>query len=348
MAGNRSDAIKQAAKIASEKAAEFIGSAAVKAGDIAGAAAVKAGEVAGTAGSAIVRAGKTAAQKAVELKDYIPSIKLEDILKVVMKAPIVQIDREQFLSKELTKHCSEETIRLAIEKNPAYAGIERETINKIASNVIKFETNKVTAISFATGLPGGTAMLATVPADIAQLFTYILRTMQKLAYLYGFPEFKFSEDEVDDETLNLVLVFMGVMFGVQGAGQAVKALSKTAAQKVTKTLAEKALTKTTIYPIVKKIAAALGIKMTKQLFAESVGKVIPVVGGAVAGGLTYATFKPGCVKLQNSFNDLELSDPEYYKNLDAKQESDFSHAVDVDFEFVEEGESVSAETVDTK
>lgn len=313
-------------------------SVADKAGDLAGTAMVKAAESAGSAGSAVVKTGKAVAQKAVNLKDNIPSVKIEDILRVVMKVPIVQVDREKFLRKELIKYYPEETIDLAIANNPAFAGIERETINKIAQQVITFETNKVSSVSFAAGMPGGFAMAATIPADISQYFTFILRAMQKLAYLYGFPKFNFSEDEVDDETLNHVLVFMGVMFGVQGANQAVKALARAAAQKVTKSLAQKALTKTTVYPIVKKIATAVGVRMTKQIFAENVGKVVPVVGGIVAGGLTYATFKPGCIRLKNSFKDLQLSDPEFYKKPENFTESDYTDAVEVEFEDILDSE----------
>lgn len=57
-------------------------------------------------------------------------------------------------------------------------------------------------------------MVATVPADLVQYFGFILRILQKLAYLYGFPDFELKSDSIDDATLNQVLVFTGVMFGV--------------------------------------------------------------------------------------------------------------------------------------
>lgn len=55
--------------------------------------------------------------------------------------------------------------------------------------------------------------------------------------------------------------------------------------------------------------------MTKQIFAESVSKVVPVIGGVVTGGLSYITFKPCAKKLKNSFKDLYLCNPQYYKKL---------------------------------
>lgn len=247
--------------------------------------------------------------------DKTKNIDAVEIVKQAVKLPIVRVNRGNFLRKELRKYYPEKVVRKAIKENPASAGVSRECVNTIARQVINYETNKVTALSFAAGIPGGFAMAATVPADITQYFAFMIRTMQKLAYLYGFGDFELNEDEVSDDTMNQIMIFLGVMFGVQGANAGVKKVAAAAASKVSKSLAQKALTKTTIYPIVKKIAQAVGIKMTKQIFAESVSKVVPVVGGVVTGGLSYATFKPCAKKLRNSFKNLYLSDPEYYKKL---------------------------------
>lgn len=39
-------------------------------------------------------------------------------------------------------------------------------IDRIAREVIDYEAKKSTAFSFAAGLPGGVAMVGTIPADI--------------------------------------------------------------------------------------------------------------------------------------------------------------------------------------
>ena len=261
-------------------------------------------------------------QKVSETSDAIlEKIPIEEILFKSMKLPMVKINREAFLKKELKGKCTEKQIQIAIDNNPAFAGIERSVIDPIAKQVINYETNKVSAISFAAGLPGGAAMVGTIPADITQYFGFILRVMQQLAYLYGFEQFNLNEEEVNVDTMNRVMIFLGVMFGVQGANAGVKYVAQTAAKKVSKTLAQKALTKGTVYPIVKKIAKALGIRMTKQIFANSVSKIVPVIGGVTTGGLTYLTFKPSAKKLQKSFLELNLCNPEYYKNPENFSES---------------------------
>ena len=73
-----------------------------------------------------------------------------------------------------------------------------------------------------------------------------------MAYLYGFEQFDFTDEDLDSETMQCVFVFMAVMFGVQGATSALRILSDTVAKQVAKKIEKKALTKGTLYPIVKK------------------------------------------------------------------------------------------------
>ena len=278
------------------------------------------------------------------VESKVQEINVEDALAQAMRLPVAKVGRELFLRKELKLHHPADKVNLAISNNPAFAGITREEIDKLAKNVINYETNKVSAISFATGLPGGIAMAATVPADILQYFTFILRVMQKLAYLYGFEEFELDKDHIDDGTLNEIMVFLGVMFGVQEANAAVKVVAGVAARNIAKKLAYKPLTKGFVYPIVKSIAKAVGAKMTKQIFANGVSKVVPVIGGVVTGGLTYATFKPCANNLKESLRKLPLSDPEFYKSGAYKN----TEPIDVtDLEEVVEEDSEIGYYVDT-
>lgn len=50
--------------------------------------------------------------------------------------------------------------------------------------------------------------------------------------------------------------------------------------------------------------------MTKDVFAGFFSKSIPVVGGAIGGGITFVSFKPCCDKLKRSLQDTLLSNPE--------------------------------------
>ena len=237
----------------------------------------------------------------------------EEIIAQIIKLPVARVDRAEFLHKELIRYYPEETVKTAIEYNPAYAGIGKQRINNIADQVIQRETNKVAGISFAAGLPGGFALAATIPADVVQYLAFTIRAIQEIAYLYGFDEFDFEEEELDSYAMDQILIFLGAMYGVQGVDGSIKVIAEAAAQKTSKDLANEALTKTAIYPVVKKVAKELRSKITKRIYVKGASKAVPVIGGAVSGGLTYATFKPNCKRLKRSLRDLEICDVEYYK-----------------------------------
>ena len=241
------------------------------------------------------------------------TVDIEDIIVLAIKAPGVHITRANFLTKELFKNYPQEVIDKAIATTPAQAGIPSKEIDKIADEVIKFERNCVSGISAALGAPGGWAMAATIPADIIQYYGYTLRATQKLLYLYGFPEIDSDEEglQLDSQTINQIILCLGVMNGVAGANNAIKGMAKALAVGVEKKLLNAALTKGTFYPLVKAIAKWFGVKMTKSLFAGFFKKAIPVVGGIVGGGITFFSFKPCCYRLKNALQDTMLSNPNH-------------------------------------
>ena len=116
--------------------------------------------------------------------------------------------------------------------------------------------------------------------------------------------------------MNILIICMGVMYGAAGANNALKAVAKALASGVEKQLLRMALTKGTIYPIVKSVAKWFSVNMTKQLFAGFFKKAIPVVGGVIGGGVTYLSFKPCCDKLKASLQNTMLSNPDYHPEDD--------------------------------
>lgn len=241
----------------------------------------------------------------------------EDIIILGLRTPGVHIDRVEFLRKQFMKNYSNDVIQDAVKFNPAHAGITVEEIDNIADQVIQYERNCVSGISLALGAPGGVAMVATLPADIAQYYGYMLRAIQKLLYLYGFPEINVENGvNIDDETMNLITLCLGVMYGVEGSVASIKILSNALGKGVEKKLLQKALTKGTFYPVVKKISRWFSVCMTKQVFAGFFRKAIPVVGGVVGGGITYLSFKPCCDNLKKSLQDTALCNPSSRKSFD--------------------------------
>ena len=266
----------------------------------------------------------------------IKNIDFEKLLQTSASLPLVHIDREEFLRSELKKYCDRKTIKEAINNNPAYAGISSDIIDKIADSCIKYESIKVSSISFVAGIPGGFAMIGTIPADLAQYYAHILRIIQKLAYLYGWQSLIEENGSMDSETAQILTLFTGIMFGVKGATDVVTKISIKFADRVGKRLAEKALTKGTIYPIVKKVATILGVKMTKEVFAKGVSKIIPIVGGVVSGGITLASYMPMSYKFKDYLTMLDLASVEYYDELKrSNKTNDQKEFVEADFSDIE-------------
>lgn len=229
-----------------------------------------------------------------------------EFLSKVVRVRGVHINRDEFLRQELSKlHMGDDAIQRAIDSNPLLAGVALSEIDRIADEAISYETNKSAAISFVAGIPGGFAMLGTIPADLMQYYVHALRIMQKLAYLYGWGELLPDGREADDDTLGVLAVFFGVMLGVGGAAQSLTAFARVAAKTAYQNHATKrALMSITWYPVVKYSLRLIGINITKNSVAKGISKVVPVIGGFVSSGLTFMALQSQSVLLKDNLREI--------------------------------------------
>lgn len=210
---------------------------------------------------------------------------LINIIQEALKLPGVKVNRDSFLRGQFKKE-SPESIEAILDKGPVEAGIAREVLLNKAKMILTERTATSTAISAAAGIPGGYAMIATIPADILQYYGVALRFVQEMVYLYGGPDIWENGKIISDSVHNNLILYIGVMVNANGASQLVKLMSSKIAQQILKKIPEKALTKTFYYPLIKSIARFFGTKMTKTVFAQGVSKIVPFVGAAVSGGVT--------------------------------------------------------------
>ena len=256
-------------------------------------AATKTGDALTAGKNTVVNTGVAAKDAVMDQLDanHDGKVDIEDIIILGLRTPGVKVERNRFLANEFRAHY-----------------------------------DAVSGISAALGAPGGVAMAATIPTDIMQYYGYTLRAAQELMYLYGFPEIISADNEaqIDTSTMNTLIIAMGVMFGVAGANNAIKAMAKALGEGVERQLMKKALTKGAIYPIVKSIAKWFGVKMTKEVFSGFFKKAIPVAGGIIGGGITYVSFKPCCERLKTSLMDTMLSNPNH---LETKEESEIFESI---------------------
>ena len=235
-----------------------------------------------------------------------PEQRALEFLAKVVRVPGVRVNREEFLRQELRKlRMGDDAIARAIDSNPLLAGVALTEIDRLAEEAISYEMNKSAAISFVAGIPGGFAMLGTIPADLMQYYVHALRIMQKLAYLYGWGELLPDGRDADDDTLGVLTVFFGVMLGVGGAAQSLTAFARVAAKTAYQNHATKrALMSITWYPVVKHSLRLIGINITKSTAAKGFSKIVPVIGGFVSSGLTFMALQSQSALLKGHLREI--------------------------------------------
>jgi hypothetical protein len=231
----------------------------------------------------------------------------KSVLRTALALPGVKVDRKAFLWRALSKHVTEKVLQSAIDTSPAKAGVSKNTIRRIATASIKWHRAGVSSVSFASGLPGGWWIAGTVPADLTQFFWHVLVILQKLAYLYGWPEL-FSEDsELDEETLLILAVFIGVMLGAESAAKVLGDIAQRAAAQVLKRLPGETLTKWGLYRLAREVAKWIGIKLTEDSFARHVSRIVPILGGIISGTVTWISFSLMTSRLAAHLESLPLA-----------------------------------------
>lgn len=233
-------------------------------------------------------------------------ITLDSVISTAIQIPGVRVNRETFLRNLFQKE-SEEMIEQIIEHGPVNSQVSQDILRKMATRIINERTIVSTGASFVAGLPGGLAMAATIPADLLQFYAVALRMAQELAYLYGEADLWNGEFLDNDRVTNQLILYCGVMLGASGAAQAVRLMSSALSKQALKKLPRMALTKTFYYPIIKKILTFFGVQINKNIFAKGVSKAVPVIGGFVSSGITFATLRPMGQRLADTFDEAHFS-----------------------------------------
>ena len=220
------------------------------------------------------------------------------VLATSLKLPFVQVDRQEFLAKELTKFCTPMEVITALDDTPTKV-LSKKELDKLANQCISYHLTMVCGTSALMGLPGGWWMAGTIPTDLSQFYGHILALMQKLIYLYGWPSLTDVNNQLDDESLNIMTLFVGAMMGNKVA---VEALTKVVGQ-VSKSAGIR-ISEGVMAQYIIKIAQWIGINMTKEGFAKGVGKVLPIVGAPISATITYYTFRPMARRLKKHLDEL--------------------------------------------
>ena len=254
-------------------------------------------------------------------------ISWDKIMEGSLNLPGVKINRNDYL-KDVFKAYGDES--LLINQRPIDV-FNEDIVDKVAKASINSHLLTVSGTSAVAGIPGGFAMIGTIPADMVQYYYHVLVVAQKLGYIYGWPNLLDEKQQFSEASRNVITLFVGVMMGAQAANKAVSEVGVQLSKQVAKRLPQQALTKTAYYPIIKQIGKWIGMKVTKESFAKGASKTIPILGGVLSGGLTFFTFKPMAGKLQKKLKE----DSSNYKFFD-EQKFNFSDIEEAEFAMEEE------------
>ena len=358
-----SDVVKKLGNSFSENGSDFVRKVSTSLGENSLAISEKASEVAGKASESVIEWKELLEKQKAEIEETGYSEKAFDILQKTINAaasaPLVHVDREEFLRKQFG---SSPYIDKIIEDGPQSV-FTLDSLQRKAVDVIKNSTRKTTIASFAAGLMANpVTTIATASFDVTQFFGFALNLAQKIAYLYGedelfseIPEKGFAGDLVkkDGEAVPEVaqmkmIAWLGAMMGVSGAGGLVLHTSKAAGISIGKKVASQALTQTAWYPVLKTVGSLLGFKITKKTVESFINNAVPVIGGFISGGMTYAAFNPMgqrlsdmFVKVLNGDFDIEMElNPVFELSLKTIKEELEEDFIDAAFEDVLEAEEL--------
>ncbi len=294
--------------------------------------------------NAIVTAAKSIEEKAKDASSKISEetiklidennngkIDLVDFVIKAIKTPGIKINRAEYLQSAFKRYCNEETIAKAISTNPAKAGISKDIVDKTAKESITLQKTIATTASLGLGyVPGGLAVdAATTVADLVQYYGQLLVIMQKLMYLYGYPELELDRQDgsIDDGTMNLIIIGIGTMAGVNEATKFLSAITEKLAVSVPKQVLKKGFSTKIAYQVAKKVLKYFGITLTKEVATKGISNAIKFVGGILMGGITFVGFGSACNNFYKALKDTPLSNPNYV---------DESNVIDVDVIQLEE------------
>lgn len=224
------------------------------------------------------------------------------LVESAIKLPGVKVDRREFLTKTF-KNVTANELSTILEQGPQ-AVISTMELNKKASGIINATVNKSSTASFAAGLASNPLVMAgTFSADLAQYYAFALRMAQQLGYIYGIEDLFDESGNITENGNDVLMLYLGTMLAVSGANAGLMVVAKSASKQVSKTVMKTAMTRTIWYPFIKNIAKNIGINVTKKGTASLFSKAVPIIGGAISGGLTYATMKPMGKKLKLALSE---------------------------------------------
>lgn len=184
------------------------------------------------------------------MSDSSNTLTVEKMFSYVMEVPGIKVNRVAFLQNNFGNRPELVSCR-PIDIFPP------EILDKRAKQVRKLHTSTATTASVAAGIPGGWAMLPAGFADIIQYYANSLILMQKMGYIYGWPDLQDANGNFSEETTHIMLLYLGVSNGVAAANKFIQA-AEAAGKRAAKYIIKNPVTKELWYQLLKKLLDFFG------------------------------------------------------------------------------------------
>ena len=224
------------------------------------------------------------------LKSSSKEVLIEEAINKAINHQGVKVDREEFLYQIFSSRVAD--IQQVLDSGPVEAGIPREELADIAHKLIVERTGASSVAPIKSAIPGQQGAEPVKLNDRELFFATALRIAQELSYIYGAKDMWVDGQFDNEKVKNRLMVYCGVMFGVSGAASAVRIITSKIASTATK-----ASPLRIIKGIFKKSL------FRKALSSGIVKSAIPVVSGAVSGGINYAAMLPMAKKLLSALDE---------------------------------------------
>ena len=239
-----------------------------------------------------------------QLQQTNTEITVEDLIRGALRDPEVIIDRNQFLRKELGSFATSEQIEAAIAETPLSAGVDQKTLSTLAKQSISMEANALS--SFSKGQED----------SAGKYLKQMLRVMQKLAFLYGIPNFILDADSISDVTMSKILSYGETVFGLNRAKKSVGNAAHALVDNITGVIEKNTSTdgKKRILPFGRNKIADTALEVVGKTAHAGFTSASEVFGTMFSGGTNQLLFRANAERLRRQFEKTVMpngnSDPD--------------------------------------
>lgn len=234
----------------------------------------------------------------------------DSCMKAGLKLPFIKVDKEPFLRRKFAEY-SEQEINQIIETRPL-AVVPMDVIQIKAKREAWVYAWIVTLISTIVALPPeGILMWLGIVVDFLQFQLFVFIILQKLLYLYGCKSLTDENGKLNESSDWILLLISTVMIGKHQLVRMAKTAAGVAVKQAIQRFAVRMLTKLVVFNLLRQFAKWFGIVLTKDMIADSMEVIVPIICAIISGLISLWLFMPMTNRLRRHLSNLteEGKDP---------------------------------------